>query len=330
MRFFETVISNQDCSIYRFIALVFTVVSMVSFSYNVQFLIFDRQRLNPLALGLIANSMILIFISLPYVLVQAIQCTPIDSDRMCFFQGFICFTCGISVMYTMSLLAFVQYIRLFYNASFIHRILISDKNCLIPFLCWFMSLFWSLPTFLDVKPGFLREGYGFDCGLNWFSTDFQSLLYLFLAFFFIYFLPLICLLFTNIRIFITIRRLIYRRETFLTSSDRNLSIQNRHRLIDVYTVAESTRLKRLRIDRRFAQAIMITVLHYLLAWTPYAVGGLSQMFFALEQISFQPPAMFLTAAALTAKLAVIGQACVYYFTVRPPVRRVPLKLPTLK
>lgn len=323
-------ITSQDCSIYRMIIVVFTSLSLLAFTYNVHFLVNDRHRFNPLALGLIANSMIIIFTSLPYVLVQAIQCTPIHSDRMCFFQGFICFTCGISVMYLMSLLALVQYIRLFYNSSLIYRFLDSDKSYCIPFLCWLIAFSWSLPPFLDVKPGFLREGQGFDCGLNWFSTDLRSLLYLFLAFLFIYFMPLICLLVTNIRILITIRRLICRRESLLTKPGENLSIQNRHRLIDMFTVAESTRLKRLRIDRRFAQATMITVLHYLLAWTPYAIGGLSQMFLSIFQLPYQPPPMLLTASALTAKLAVVGQACVYYFTVRPPNRRTSLTTATLK
>ena len=326
----ELIISARDCSIYRLIAIIFTIISIISFSYNVHFLIHDRHRFNPLALGLIVNSMVLIFIGLPYVLVQALQCAPVNSDRMCFFQGFICFTCGICVMYTMSLLALVQYIRLFYNSSWIHRFLESDKCYCIPFLCWFVALFWSFPPFLNVKPGFMREGQGFDCGLNWFSMDFRSLVYLCLAFLFIYFLPLFCLLFTNIRILMTIRRLIYRRESLLTKPDRTLSLQSRHRLIDMFTVAESTRLKRLRLDRRFARATMITVLHYLLAWTPYAAGGLTQMFLSNQQISFQLPPMLLTASALTAKLAIIGQACVYYFTVRPSIRRMSLTSATLK
>lgn len=109
-----------------------------------------------------------------------------------------------------------------------------------------------------------------------------------------------------------------------------MPVRVRHRLIDIFTVAESNRLKRLRIDRRFARATMIIVVHYLLAWTPYATCGIIQMILAMNYIQYQIPPMILTASALTAKMAVIGQVCVYFFTVRPSSRRFWLTSATLK
>ena len=327
---FSTPVSGSDCLNYRLIGMTFTGISCVSFCFNIRFLTCNRHRFNSLALSLILNSIFLMCISLPYVIIQAVTCSPIQSFTLCSFQGFACFTCGACVMYTMSLLALIQYVRLFYNSSLIYRIIEHRKSFLIPVVCWFFALCWSLPPFLNIKPGFIREGQGFDCGLNWVSKDLRSRVYISGAFVFIYFLPLFCLLFTNIRILITIRRLIYRRESFASKSQRCMSVDTRHRLIAIFTVAESNRLKRLRIDRRFAQATLITVLHYLLAWTPYALGGILQMVLSIREITYQLPPMLLTASALTAKSAVIGQACIYYYTVRPSNRRLSLTSATLK
>jgi hypothetical protein len=174
---------------------------------------------------------------------------------------------------------------------------------------------------MNIEPGFMREGQGFDCGLNWKRLTIRTHLYLFLAFILIYFLPLFCLLFTNIHILITIRKLIRRRCPMISRTAKTMPDHVRHRLIDMFTVAESNRLKRLRIDRRFAQATMITVSHYILAWTPYATCGIIQMGLAMNSIHYELPPMILTAAALTAKMAVIGQSSVYFYTVRPSNKR---------
>ena len=183
---------------------------------------------------------------------------------------------------------------------------------------------------MDINPGFKREGQGFDCGINWIKSDVRSRLYIFLALICIYFLPLFCLLYTHIRILIAIRRLIDRRYPLISKTTETMSIDMRHRLIYMFTVAESNRLKNLRIDRRFAKATLITVLYYSLAWTPYTTCGMLQMILHMKQIHYQLPSMLLTASALTAKMAVIGQSCVYFYTVRPSNTRFSLTSATLK
>ena len=122
-KMFAPDVSANDCAIYRLISVVFTSVSISSFAFNIRFILIDRHRLNPLVLSLIVNSLVLIILSLPYVLFQSIKCYPVQSYIICSFQGFACFTSGISVMYTMSLLAFIQYIRLFHNSSILYRII---------------------------------------------------------------------------------------------------------------------------------------------------------------------------------------------------------------
>ncbi|CAF2735790.1 unnamed protein product [Rotaria sp. Silwood2] len=276
---------------------MFISTSVISFVLNIRFLIIDRHRLKPLVLNLIINSYIFMVFSLPYILIQSIKCYPIQSYIICCFQSFVCFTCAICV------------IR-------IYQIIEKKNNFLIPLLCWLISLLWSLPPMMNIKPGFIREGQGFDCGLNWIKSDIQSRLYLFFAFIFIYFLPLFCLLYTNIRILITIRKLIYKRYPLVPKSNEKISIDMHHHFIDKFTVMESNRLKHLRIDRRFSQAIMITVLHYLLAWTPYSICGILQMLIAMKYIHYEIPSTILTISALTAKIAVTGQSCVYFFTTR--------------
>jgi hypothetical protein len=327
---FAPYVSANDCAIYRFISVVFTSVSVLSFVFNIRFIVIDRRRLNPLVLSLIVNSLALVLISLPYVLFQSIKCYPVHSYFICCLQGFVCFTCGICVMYTMSFLALVQYIKLFYNSSIIYRILGHKKSFLIPLICWFIAFLWSLPPFMNIEPGFQREGQGFDCGLGWIKSDISSRIYILLAFIFIYFSPLFFISYTNLRILITIHTLIRRRCPLISKTTKTMPSDIRHRLIDIFTVAESNRLKRLRIDRRFTRATLITVTYYLLAWTPYAVCGIIQMILAMKSIDYQLPSMLLTASALTAKMSVIGQSCVYFYTVRPSNKRFSLTSATLK
>lgn len=327
---FAPYVSDTDCAIYRCIAVVFTSVSVISFVFNTRFILFKRNRINPLALSLIVNSFALVFLSLPYVIVQSVNCYPVPSLFICCLQGFSCFTSGISVMYAMSLLALIQYIRLFHTSSIFYRIIDHKHSVFIPFLGWFLSFLWSVPPFMNIDPGFVREGQGFDCGLNWKKLTRRSHAYLLLAFIGIYFLPLFTLISTHLRILIAIRKLVRRRYPILSNVAQKLPDEFRHRLIDIFTVAESNRLKRLRIDRRFAQATMITVMHYILAWTPYAMCGMIQMGLSMRLIDYQLPSMVLTASALTAKMAVIGQSTVYFYTVRPCSRRFSLTSATLK
>ncbi|CAF0892458.1 unnamed protein product [Adineta steineri] len=323
-------VSDNDCILYRFISIIFICISITSFTYNIRFISTERHRLNPLALSLIVNSLVLTIFSSPYVLTQSIKCTPIQSYFICSSQGFICFTCGICVMYTMCLLSFIQYIRLFYNSTIIYRIINHRNSFLIPFLCWFISLLWSFPPYMNIKPGFMREGQGFDCGLNWRRIDIESHIYMLLAFIFIYFLPLFCLLYTHIRMLIAIRKLVYRRYPIISQTTKTMSIDMRHRFFHIFTIAESNRLKRLRIYRRFARATMITVFYYILAWTPYAICGILQIIFAMKYIHFQLPPMLLTLSALIAKMAVIGQSCIYFYTIQPANKRFSLTSATLK
>ena len=58
--------------------------------------------------------------------------------------------------------------------------------------------------------------------------------------------------------------------------------------------------------------------------------GLLQMILAMNQIDYQLPSMLLTGSALTAKMAVIGQSTVYFYTVKPTSRRFSLTSATLK
>ncbi|CAF1123847.1 unnamed protein product [Rotaria sordida] len=315
-RSYSFYVSDYECIIYRFMSVVFSSISIISFILNIRFLFIDRYRLKPLVLNLIINSFILITFSLPYILIQSIKCYPIQSYILCYFQSFLSFTCGICVMYTISLLTLIQYIKLFYNSSIIYRIIEKNNHFLFVLICWLISLFWSLPPLINIRPGYMHEGKGFDCSLNWIKSDIYSRLYLFFAFIFIYFLPLFCLLYTNIHILITIRQLIYKRYPLIPKSKEKISIDTRHHLIDKFTVIESNRLKRLRIDRRFAQATLVIVLHYLLAWTPYTICGILRMFIAMKYIHYEIPSMILTISTLTAKMAVTGQSCIYFYAIR--------------
>lgn len=313
-------VSENECTIYRYISVVFISITILSFIINIRLILIDRNQCNPLALSLVINSLVLTCLNLPYVIIQSITCYPVRSYFICSLQDFAYFTCSISVMYTMCLLALIQYIKLFYNSSIIYRIIKHRKNFLIPILCWFISFLCSLPPYMNNESDFISEEYGFDCGLNWKFSRIHSRLYIYLAFIFIYFLPLFSILYTNIRILIKIRQLINRRYS-VESQKMTMTVWKN--LINIFTVAEHNRL---RIDRRFTQATMITILHYLLAWTPFSICGMIQLFLSINSSQYKLPSMILTTSALIAKMSVIGQASIYYFAIRPLNRRFSLTL----
>ena len=114
--------------------------------------------------------------------------------------------------------------------------------------------------------------------------------------------PLLCLLYTHLCILFAIRKLIHRRYSLVSKNPKTIPIDVRHRLTDMFTIAESNRLKSLRIDRRFAQATMITVLHYYISLdTVCSMCGFLQMILAMKNIDYPLPPMLADSKCINSK-----------------------------
>ncbi|CAF1542812.1 unnamed protein product, partial [Didymodactylos carnosus] len=84
-------------------------------------------------------------------------------------------------------------------------------------------------------------------------------------------------------------------------------------LNDKLLICHAQKLKRLKIDRRFAIATIFFVTQYVLCWAPYATVALFQIFGILLVKKYP---IILAACALVAKLSIIANPIVYIFTIK--------------
>ncbi|CAF3467256.1 unnamed protein product, partial [Rotaria sp. Silwood2] len=131
---------------------------------------------------------------------------------------------------------------------------------------------------------YVREGVGFYCSLNWKNPSIYSRIYLISVIFFNYFMPLILLVYSNLRVYFTLHHLLksskspkYIRLSKTFSQSKNSDVIDRMSLeIDLNRCLPDTRLEettnrlqRLKIDRRYALITAMIAAQYLITWTPY-------------------------------------------------------------
>ncbi|CAF1098266.1 unnamed protein product [Didymodactylos carnosus] len=201
---------------------------------------------------------------------------------------------------------------------------------------------------------------GFDCSLNWLQ---QSQAYLISAIIFIYLIPFIFLIYSNIRIYQTLRFLMYKRNDELsdyiplssgimseceqsveprlnicfcifirhlctkidrnaisspplrsstTTSESTRRIQQKYR--DVIATREANRLKRLKLDRRFAFTTFIMVAQYIICWTPYSIIAILKV---CRKTNFiERHEILIVLCATLAKISIILNPAIYIYTTK--------------
>ncbi|CAF4479082.1 unnamed protein product [Didymodactylos carnosus] len=93
------------------------------------------------------------------------------------------------------------------HTTFIKKLL-ERHTYLAVSLCWAFGLVWTVPPLFGWNR-YAPEGLRFHCGLDWTDPLTSNILYFCLSFVFVYFLPLAALLYVNIRVYCTIRYLMY-------------------------------------------------------------------------------------------------------------------------
>ena len=186
---------------------------------------------------------------------------------------------------------------------------------------------WSFPPLFGFGNRFVREGAGFYCSLDWNNPSTQSRVFLISLIFFNYVLPFILLVYSNLRICCTLRRLLNSSnrtahfsasqtlpltKTSHATKDLPLQINLRKSLSDVTLKETTNRLQRLKIDRRYALLTAVIAIQYLIAWTPYACIELLNLTGGSTFVQHNP---FLpTFCALLAKLSLILNPIILIYT----------------
>jgi hypothetical protein len=153
---------------------------------------------------------------------------------------------------------------------------------------------------------YVPEGLGFHCGLNWFDRSLASRIYFFLLFIGVYLIPMVVIIYVNVNIHHTTHRLTHLNPIVsLEMTDENLL---RKHISHVSLDEARQRLLRLHEDRRFVLATDISLIIYLIAWTPYSIVALAQVFG--DSFSLYNP-WLMTTCALVAKLSMIINPVIY-------------------
>jgi hypothetical protein len=185
-----------------------------------------------------------------------------------------------------------------------------------------MSLIWTLPPVFDYWISYVPEGLGFHCSINWNDHSITSYYYILSAFVGMYLIPLLILLFVNVRVHRFVQNIYFyqnydqlkeklsnhssskqRKSGFSEQVDSQLNI------ISTYVKKAADR-KRLRLEYRVIQAIIFLVGTYIFAWTPYSIIAILQLLHV--EFIFQH-AVIITLSAFIAKSSVIFTPFVYLY-----------------
>lgn len=199
-------------------------------------------------------------------------------------------------------------------------------------ICTIISLCWSLPPLLNVANGYTTDGIGFHCSLDWENSAFHSRLFVYSLLICNYFLLLFVLIYTNVRVYLVLRRLLRttkRVDSSLIPTILRLSIANirasacvvyrtdfqpelRKHLSDRHIRRKLGRLQRLKVDQRYARITAIMVTQFIIAWTPYAILAVIIITGHIEWVRRYP--LFATISELLAKFSLIVNPLILIFT----------------
>ena len=273
------------------------------------------RRDRHLVFGMFASSLCVIIISVPSVVIQCFLCRRLSLTLICQVEGFNSFFNGCMAMYMLVALSVVRYVTTA-NSSLSQRLQrrIEDKSSYLVLICLLLSSLWAVPPLFGRGNAYVPEGLGFHCGLNWCDRSLPSRIYFLLLFINVYFLPLIFIAYVNIYIQRTVHRLTHLCSTVPLEFAhlKEEDALRRHASQSQYD-RERRRLQYLNQDRRFVLATSISVLIYLIAWSPYSIVALAQVFGDLFSL-YNP--WLMTTWALLAKLSMISNPIIYTILLR--------------
>lgn len=311
--------SNFTCILYRCFALIILIISIICFTLDIRYLIWyrKRQRQNPLVLSLFLASLLVLTFCVPGVLLQLFTCHRHCNPIYCSLEGFVSYLAGCLCMLIYMVLSVHRYLLLCqYQQIFLYRY--------SAIICWLLSVAWTLPPVFHYWISYVPEGHGFHCSINWTDRSRLGRSYVFFSFFSIYFVPLLVLFSVNIRVHQILRHIyssqgsFYPFRSFHDPLNPKAFCQQRSSFYEqiyydrsnqtICYVRKAADRRRFRIEYRFIQAIIFLVSTYIIAWTPYSIIAVLQLF----QFEFPFRSSFLvTLCAFIAKLSVIVAPLVY-------------------
>jgi len=311
----------NECRFSRLIGSLLLIISIISFVINIYSLKANNKshRLSRrdmgLVMGMFVSSLCVIIISIPSVVAQCFLCRRLCIPSICRIEGFNSFFNGCAAMYMLVALSIVRYATTA-NSSMSIRFQrqLEEHNLYLVIICLLMSCVWTVPPLFGYMSAYAPEGLGFHCGLDWFDRSLPGRIYFFLLFLGVFFIPITIVIHINIYIHRTVYRLTHLKPSILLELyPIHGEYYMRRHVSDILNEKENRRLHRLQEDRRFVLATGISVIIYIIAWTPYSVVALAQVFGA--RFSLHTP-WLMTTCALIAKLSMITNPIIYIIILR--------------
>jgi hypothetical protein len=308
--------NSSECKLARFAGSLLLIISILSFIINIRAIFFtiktrhSSRRDTGLVIGMFISSLSVIMISVPSVVIQCFLCRRLLISIVCRIEGFNSFFNGCSAIYLLVTLSCVRYATTANSSISIQfQRQLQQYSSYLALVCFLMGGVWAIPPIFGHMSAYVPEGLGFHCGLDWFDRSLAGRIYFFLLFLSVFFLPLSIVIYINIYIQRTVYRLTHLQPSILLES---YAVQQenhmRRHISSTLFDKEIRRLHRLHDDRCFVVATGISVIVYLIAWTPYSIVAIAQVFG--DQFSLHNPWLMTTCAVL-AKLSMITNPIVY-------------------
>ncbi|CAF3468257.1 unnamed protein product [Rotaria socialis] len=274
----------EPCRALRIIGFYFVIIFVAGTLLNgsLLFTLARNRRLRRLSTNILIGGLLFAdfigsCLEVPLPALSLIRCRWIFNKITCTFEGFISYFIGCSNIYILCLISIDRYNIV---TRPVNQSMKMNYRAYLSIGCAYMlSLFWtSMPlfgwSFYDY------EGIGVSCSIKWTERSVNVISYNISILIFVYFAPVIIILVANLKIYQLIR---IRRQPNTANLHQSF-IRRRH-----------------AIERRILTTLTLVIGGFLVAWTPYAILILIQVFINIAHI---PPIM-ITIPALIAKTSFI-------------------------
>ncbi|KAL1489761.1 hypothetical protein ABEB36_013696 [Hypothenemus hampei] len=238
-------------SSYVFATVVLFLIGFFGFFLNILVIILmlkDKQLWTPLNIiifNLVCGDFSVSILGNPWTLISAISHGWIWGTTMCVIYGFFMSLLGISSITGLSVLAFERF--LIVSRPFQRHCMNRKNACFIVIGIWFYALCLTVPPLLGWgKYGI--EAANISCSVNWEDRSSNAASYIMYLFFFGLILPLIVIVYSYVHIIITMRM----------------------KKMQMGQVC--------RVEAKIAYIVLVMILAFLIAWTPYAIMALLVQF----------------------------------------------------
>uniref|UniRef100_A0A3Q0KTR1 Putative opsin-like receptor n=1 Tax=Schistosoma mansoni TaxID=6183 RepID=A0A3Q0KTR1_SCHMA len=211
----------------------------------------------------------------------------------CQLYGFISATFGFLSLTTIAAISFDRYLVIVKD----HKTTNFRVICTVIGFLWIWSIIWTIPPFFGFGR-YVLEGYQTSCTFDYISNDMPSLLFSGGMYIFGFMFPVLLCIYCYVNLLKIVRN--NERVVLISLSNDGASKQR-----------ESVR-NRKRLDIEATKSVILSLLFYLMSWTPYAmvclISILGQSYFLTPTIAEMPH--------IFAKMAAIYNPILYAFTNR--------------